>query len=181
MSVPSHEGWIDRQIREAIERGEFDDLPGAGKPLRGLEDRDPDWWVKQLMAREGLDASDALPPVFRLRREHAGFPDSLADVVTEDAVREILRDYNQRVVAELRRPTFGRASPPLAPRADVETLVEQWRALRDARCASSSGTGGEARCASSSGTGGGAMAPAGVGEAEPPSPRRSWWRRLLRR
>ncbi len=159
MSVPSHEGWIDKQIREAIERGEFDDLPGAGKPLRGLEDRDPDWWVKQLMAREGLDASDALPPVFRLRREHAGFPESLAEVRTEADVREILRDYNERVLAELRRPTFGKASPPLAPRADVETLVEQWRELRAQR----------------------APAPADEGEAEPPSPRRPWWRRLWRR
>ncbi|WP_068253131.1 DUF1992 domain-containing protein [Janibacter corallicola] len=159
MSTPSHEGWIDRQIREAIERGEFDDLPGAGKPLRGLEDRDPDWWVKQLMDREGLDASDALPPVFRLRREHAGFPESLAEVGTEADVREILRDYNQRVLAELRRPTFGRASPPLAPRADVEVLVQQWRELRAQR----------------------APAPADEGETEPPSPRRSWWRRLLRR
>jgi DnaJ family protein C protein 28 len=27
------ESWIDQQIREAQERGEFDDLPGSGKPL----------------------------------------------------------------------------------------------------------------------------------------------------
>jgi DnaJ family protein C protein 28 len=27
------EDWIDRQIREAQERGAFDDLPGRGKPL----------------------------------------------------------------------------------------------------------------------------------------------------
>jgi DnaJ family protein C protein 28 len=27
------ESWIDQQIREAQERGEFDDLPGRGKPL----------------------------------------------------------------------------------------------------------------------------------------------------
>ncbi|WEV76638.1 DUF1992 domain-containing protein [Janibacter cremeus] len=162
MSVPCHEGWIDRQIREAIERGEFDDLPGAGKPLRGLDDRDPDWWVKRMMEREGLDSSDALPPVFQLRREHATFPDSLADVATEEGVREILRDYNERVLAELRRPTFGPASPPIAPRADVEVLVEQWRRLRAQR----------------------AEAPADEGAPEPPSPpshRRSWWRRLRRR
>ncbi|SMC89901.1 DUF1992 domain-containing protein [Lentzea albidocapillata] len=29
------ESWIDRQIREAQERGEFDNLPSAGKPLPG--------------------------------------------------------------------------------------------------------------------------------------------------
>lgn len=27
------ESWIDQQIREAQDRGEFDDLPGKGKPL----------------------------------------------------------------------------------------------------------------------------------------------------
>lgn len=27
------ESWIDQQIREAQERGEFDDLPGRGQPL----------------------------------------------------------------------------------------------------------------------------------------------------
>jgi DnaJ family protein C protein 28 len=27
------ESWIDEQIRQAQERGEFDDLPGKGKPL----------------------------------------------------------------------------------------------------------------------------------------------------
>ena len=58
------ESLVERQIREAQERGEFDNLPGAGKPLRGLDGReDPDWWVKQMMQREGLDMADALPPV----------------------------------------------------------------------------------------------------------------------
>jgi hypothetical protein len=37
------ESLLDRQIRAAQERGEFDDLPGAGKPLpsgpRAAEDR----------------------------------------------------------------------------------------------------------------------------------------------
>ena len=25
--------WVDLQVQRAMERGEFDDLPGAGKPL----------------------------------------------------------------------------------------------------------------------------------------------------
>ena len=34
MSKPRDwESWIDQQIREAQERGEFDNLPGKGKPL----------------------------------------------------------------------------------------------------------------------------------------------------
>jgi hypothetical protein len=31
------ETWADRQIREAEERGEFDDLPGKGKPIPDLD------------------------------------------------------------------------------------------------------------------------------------------------
>jgi hypothetical protein len=32
--------WMDELIREAQQRGDFDDLPGKGKPLH-LDDRDP--------------------------------------------------------------------------------------------------------------------------------------------
>ncbi len=37
------ENWespVERAIREAQERGEFDNLPGAGKPLRNLGSRE---------------------------------------------------------------------------------------------------------------------------------------------
>lgn len=47
------ESWIDQQIREATERGEFDNLPGRGKPLPGLDRaRDDLWWVKDELRRE---------------------------------------------------------------------------------------------------------------------------------
>lgn len=36
-SGASFESWIDRQIREARERGDFDNLPGAGKRIPGLD------------------------------------------------------------------------------------------------------------------------------------------------
>ncbi|TMR07429.1 DUF1992 domain-containing protein [Actinomadura soli] len=53
----SFESWIDGQIREAEARGEFDGLPGSGKPLpdagRPLDDN---WWIKQKLAGEGLVA-----------------------------------------------------------------------------------------------------------------------------
>lgn len=130
--MSGHETWIERQIREATERGEFDDLPGAGKPLEGLDDPDPDWWVRRKMAAEGIDASDALPPALLLRKERAGFPQSLAGLTSADAVREVLRDYNARVLEERRRPTFDRMPPVLAPTVDVEEVVEQWRRLRPA-------------------------------------------------
>ena len=45
------ESWIDKQIREAEERGEFEDLPGAGQPIPDLDKPfDELWWVKNKLA-----------------------------------------------------------------------------------------------------------------------------------
>jgi hypothetical protein len=45
--------WVERQIREAMERGEFDNLPGAGKPIADLDKpHDELWWIKQKLRRE---------------------------------------------------------------------------------------------------------------------------------
>ncbi|MGH2939078.1 MAG: DnaJ family domain-containing protein [Solirubrobacterales bacterium] len=38
---------MDRQVREAEKQGEFDDLPGAGKPLADpSRPQDENWWIK---------------------------------------------------------------------------------------------------------------------------------------
>jgi hypothetical protein len=57
----------DERIREAMERGEFDDLPGKGKPLQ-LEDDGhipPDLRI----AHKILKNADCLPPELELRKE----------------------------------------------------------------------------------------------------------------
>ena len=129
-SQPYWESAVEKQIREAQERGDFDNLPGAGKPLDLSDAGDPDWWVKRFAARENLDLGDALPGPLALRREAAGYPASLADVRTEATVREIIEDYNARVLADRLRPTVGNLPPLLARTLDVDDMVEQWRALR---------------------------------------------------
>ena len=83
-----YESWIDRQIREAQERGEFDNLRGAGQPIPGLGGReDENWWVKGLLERENL--RPPLPGSLLLRKETVEIADTVADCVTEDQVREI--------------------------------------------------------------------------------------------
>lgn len=124
------ESWIDRQIREAQERGEFDNLPGAGKPLNLGDPQDEDWWVKGLVRRERLDMSAALPPPLALRKEAATFPESLTDRATEASVRGVLEDFNKRVKQDRLRLAVGNLPPLLAKTVDVEDLVLQWRALR---------------------------------------------------
>lgn len=131
-----YESPVERQIREAQERGEFDNLPGAGKPLTNLGSADdPDWWVRGLIKREGLDMTGALPPALALRKEAAGFPESLLELRTEKAVREVLDNYNHRVRMDRLRPAEGKLPPLLARTVDVDQLVAQWRELRGARSA----------------------------------------------
>ncbi|MFD6372825.1 DUF1992 domain-containing protein, partial [Streptomyces roseolus] len=63
----SFESFVDKQIREAAERGEFRRLSGFGKPLPDdAAPYDELWWIKQKMHREGMGA---LPPALRLRKE----------------------------------------------------------------------------------------------------------------
>jgi len=126
------EGWVDRQIREAQERGDFDNLPGAGKPLGDLGDpNDAEWWVRRYIEREKLDVSGALPTPLALRKEAASFPASLVDVRREAEVREILEDFNRRVKVDRLRPAVGAMPPLLARTVDVDEVVEQWRRLRE--------------------------------------------------
>ena len=165
MTQPQWESPVDRAIREAQERGEFDDLPGAGKPLDLHDSGDPDWWVKRYAARENLDLGGALPGALGLRKEAAGYPESLADVRTEEQVREIIADYNKRVLADRLRPAVGNLPPLLAKTLDADDIVAGWRELRAAREAEAVAAREERerRAAEEA-----AAAPA----------RRPWWRRL---
>jgi len=119
----SFESWTDKQIREAEERGAFDNLPGRGKPLPSLNTPyDELWWVKSKMQREGLSF---LPPSLALRKEAEDAVDAVAAAATEAQVRRILAAINGKIEAALRRPLEG---PPLnlVP-FDVERTVAEWR------------------------------------------------------
>lgn len=168
---PYFESPVEKQIREAQERGDFDDLPGAGKPLDLGDLNDPDWWVKRLAKREQLDLGGALPGALGLRKEASGFPESFADVRREEQVREILHDFNKRVLADRLRPAVGRLPPAIAKTVDIDDLVRQWARLRERITA-------EARERDES------MARARAAEEETERAARhdrSWWRSLRRR
>lgn len=45
----------ENRIREAIAQGQFDNLPGEGKPIPGIDDPyDELWWFKQWLRREKI-------------------------------------------------------------------------------------------------------------------------------
>ena len=56
---PPHETLPERLIREAMEAGEFDELPGTGRPLPGAGMPDDDlWWVREWARRRLQEGED---------------------------------------------------------------------------------------------------------------------------
>src|SRR6516164_11780914 len=117
--------WVDQQIAEAAERGAFDNLPGAGKPIprRGGTEA----WLQDYLRREGVSADDLLPAPLRLRKEAERLAGTVGDLNSEDEVREVVRGLNLRILEWRRIPT----GPPVYLRlVDEEAMVSRWRDAR---------------------------------------------------
>ena len=162
--------WVDELVRQAMARGEFDDLPLAGKPIPGLGARyDPDWWLKNLVERERI--TGILPPA-QLRADDAGLRDELDRLFSEESVRETLAEFNARVV-DARRQLLG-GPPVVTPLRDVEEEVSLWRARRAARSAASSAGPTAPR---TSRDGSPRDRSPGAGDGSGATGTRRWWRR----
>jgi hypothetical protein len=128
------ETWIDRQIREAQERGEFDDLPGKGKPIRDLDHpHDELWWVRGLMRRENLTVT---PPALSLRREVHDLQDRLVREPTEACVRRVVEELNARIREVNRKPPIDGPPTSVSP-LDVDEVVARWEQRRSGATPSS--------------------------------------------
>lgn len=116
------ESWIDKQIREAQERGEFDDLPSAGKPLPGAgEPLDEDWWIKRKVREE--EGASGLPPSLVLRRQAETAKARALAASTDAEARAIIEEMNAKILDALRKPLSG---PPLNLMPfDVEQLLRE--------------------------------------------------------
>jgi hypothetical protein len=148
----SFTSWIDRQINEAQERGEFDNLPGAGKPLprRALSG---DAWLRDYLDREGVSAEEMLPVPLRLRKEAERLPDTLGELRSEQEVREVVRHLNERILQWRRIPE----GPPIYLRlVNEENMVARWRQTQPRSAAP--------------------VSPEPQSAPQPPAARR-WWRR----
>lgn len=125
----SHESFVDRQIREAQERGEFDNLPGAGKPIPDLHrPYDELWWVRKKLKEENLSY---VPPTLQLRKELQDAREQIACASSEAEVRDIIAAINQRIRAANRSALQGPASSVMP--LDDERTVRQWREHRAAK------------------------------------------------
>lgn len=116
----SFETWVDRQIREGLAKGAFDDLPRVRLDLSDAHDED--WWLKRKIRDEGLEV---LPPSLVLRREIDKAVADARTAPTEDQARQRIEAVNQRIRDANR---IAIAGPPvtLVP-YDVDELLAIWR------------------------------------------------------
>jgi hypothetical protein len=149
--------WVEAQIKQAQQQGEFDDLPGAGKPIAKLADpHDSDWWVKDFIRREKIEADVLLPPTMVLRKEKARIREHVQTMRTETEVREYVEELNKRILLQVRD-----ATGPVIPvgKTDEDAVLRQWREDREAIKT--------------------AKAEADLAAEPEPAPKRSFWQRLF--
>ncbi|WP_269938302.1 J-domain-containing protein [Arthrobacter sp. HY1533] len=137
-------------IDAAVARGDFDNLAYAGKPIPGLGGNDdPDWWVKGLLQREQV--SGLGPPALMLRKEDAELDATLDAQGSEARVREILADFNARII-EARRQLLG-GPPVITKLREVDAEVAAWRSRAVARRAAAAAQAPEPEAAPERGRG----------------------------
>lgn len=90
------EALAERKILEAMARGEFDNLPGAGRPLR-LED-DSTVPPELRIAYKILKNAGYLPPELELRKEILTLRDLLNAVEDDGERRRKIRELNFKLL-----------------------------------------------------------------------------------
>lgn len=119
----SWESFVERQIREAQEAGEFDHLPGFGRPIPELDEPEDElWWVKNLLKRERLSL---LPPSLEILRTVEIGLEAIESLRSEDEVRKAVAELNVKI----RRANFAITwGPPstISP-LDADEVLAQWR------------------------------------------------------
>src|SRR5262249_4192851 len=113
------ESLAEQRIREAQAAGDFENLPGFGQPIPGIDQpHDELWWVKEKLKREQVSC---LPPALEIRLDAERTLAGLAEFVTEDQVRSAIAALNERIRRASLGPIWG---PPvdIAP-LDVERIV----------------------------------------------------------
>jgi hypothetical protein len=90
-----HERIAERKIKKALEKGEFDNLPGQGEPL-SLEDdsRIPE---DLRMAYKVLKNADCLPPEIELRKEIRQMEDLLETIPDEKEKYRHIKKINLKI------------------------------------------------------------------------------------
>ena len=125
-SLEKFESLAERKIREAQAEGQFDALPGFGKPIPDLDGPDDEnWWIKNKLRQEGLVI---LPPILEARRDIEKTLEAVRSMNSERQVRLTIKALNERIRAAHFSPAEGPADG-VRP-VDAEAVVQSWRASK---------------------------------------------------
>jgi hypothetical protein len=120
------QGFAEQRIREAEADGVFNNLPGLGQPIPGIDDPlDENWWVKRKLRDEGVSV---VSPILEARLEKERVLNSLSEATSEREVRRRLEQLNARIRAALASPIPG--PPEGVPPVEIEAVLAQWRDSR---------------------------------------------------
>jgi hypothetical protein len=97
---------VERKIQEAMDRGEFDNLPGRGKPL--LLEEDSHIPEELRVAYKILKNADCLPPELEAKKEIRQMEDLLADIPDEKERYKLIKKINYMI---MRLNMMGKRSP----------------------------------------------------------------------
>jgi hypothetical protein len=106
--MTAFEKIVERKIKEAQEKGAFDDLPGSGHPAK-LED-DSNVPEDLRLAYKILKNADCLPPEIQLRKEIRQMEDMLDSIPDEKEKYRQIKKINFKI---MQLNMMGKKSPLL--------------------------------------------------------------------
>jgi hypothetical protein len=94
--LPGYEKIVEQRIKEAMEKGEFENLPGKGKPIP-LEDEShvPE---DLRLAYKLLKNADCLPPELLEKKEILQMEDMLAMIPDEKERYKLIKKINYKIM-----------------------------------------------------------------------------------
>ena len=99
---------VEQRIKEAEERGEFDDLPGRGEPLKLVDDSGVPEDLR--LAYKILKNADCLPPELEAKKEIRQMEDLLENIPDEKERYKLIKKINYKI---MKLNLMGRKSPLL--------------------------------------------------------------------
>lgn len=99
---------IERRIKEAQESGEFDNLPGQGKPLSFEDDQNIPEELR--LVYKILRNADVTPPELQLRKEIRTLEDMLDNIPDEKEKLRHIKKINYKI---MQLNMMGKGSPLL--------------------------------------------------------------------
>lgn len=120
----SFDSFIEERIRNAIDNGEFQGLPGLGKPIPDIDlPYDENRWLRDKLKREKVNA---VPPLLQIKLDIEATLEKLNSLESEAAARKLLAELNERILAASYAHIAGPTSDIMA--LDIEKQIYKWKA-----------------------------------------------------